>query len=170
MSDWIQTYSGNAFYPTDPKPEDVRIEDIAHALSLICRYTGHVKEFYSVAQHSVIASMYCKDKMWALMHDAAEAYLADIARPIKHEMKKFVECENKLMDVIAVKFGLSLPMPEEVHVIDRILLATEKRDLMSPSKLIWSAIDGVEPLDKSIIPWTPERAEAEFMERFNELS
>src|SRR5579885_2784587 len=83
--DWIQTYCGVAFYPLDPRPEEILIEDIAHALSMLCRFTGHVKRFYSVAQHCVYVSHRCdpKDALWGLLHDAAEAYLNDISRPVK---------------------------------------------------------------------------------------
>ena len=83
--DWIQTFTGRAFYVLDPRPEDVDIEDIAHALSMQCRFAGHCREFYSVAQHSVTASWLVppEDALWGLLHDAAEAYVVDLPRPIK---------------------------------------------------------------------------------------
>src|SRR5271165_7548492 len=83
--DWIQTYTGRVMYPLDPRPEEINIIDIAHALSNLCRFTGHVRTFYSVAEHSVRVSQHCdpKDALWGLLHDASEAYLADMSRPMK---------------------------------------------------------------------------------------
>jgi uncharacterized protein len=83
--DWIQTYTGKQFWPLSPLPEDIVIEDIAHALSMQCRFGGHVRTFYSVAQHSVHVSLLVEPQyaLWGLLHDAAEAYLVDLPRPIK---------------------------------------------------------------------------------------
>lgn len=85
---WIQTFTGKQFWPLAPKASDVCIEDIAHALSLKCRFGGHVKKFYSVAEHCVRVMKILKpaDQLWGLMHDAAEAYLPDIAAPIKRSV------------------------------------------------------------------------------------
>src|SRR4051812_6540197 len=85
--DWMQTISGKAFFPLDPRPADVDIQDIAHALAFQCRFGGHVKEFYSVAEHSVRVSLICahEDAKWGLLHDATEAYLSDIVRPVKRD-------------------------------------------------------------------------------------
>jgi hypothetical protein len=96
VGDWIQTYSGRQFWPLDPRVEDVHLEDIAHALSNVCRYTGHVREFYSVAEHSVHVSWSCEpeDALWGLLHDASEAYLADMARPVKQNMPVYVAAER----------------------------------------------------------------------------
>ena len=85
VGDWIQTMSGVIFYPLDPRPEEIRIEDIAHALSHQCRFAGHCREFYSVAEHSVRVSRELPQEfmLWGLLHDASEAYLVDLPRPIK---------------------------------------------------------------------------------------
>lgn len=85
-SDWMQTYTGRVFWPLEPRPEDVDIVDIAHALANLCRYGGHSKVFYSVAHHSVLVSQIVPpaDALWGLMHDSAEAYVIDLIRPIKH--------------------------------------------------------------------------------------
>jgi len=83
IGDWIQTYTGKRFWPLDPRPEDVDILDIAHSLSLLCRFTGHTSSFYSVSQHSILVAQEVPKRLrlWALFHDAAEAYIGDIARP-----------------------------------------------------------------------------------------
>lgn len=89
--DWIQTYTGRQFWPLDPKPEEVCIEDIAHALSQQCRYAGHTIRFYSVAQHSVEIALRVPRAaaLWGLLHDAAEAYLVDLPRPVKYLMPAY---------------------------------------------------------------------------------
>ena len=91
-SDWIHTFTGRHFYPLNPNADDVDIEDIAHALANTCRFNGHVSTFYSVAQHCVLASQYCEsDPLWALMHDAAEAYLPDVAAPVKKVINRIAD-------------------------------------------------------------------------------
>jgi 5'-deoxynucleotidase YfbR-like HD superfamily hydrolase len=104
---WIQTYSGIKMHPLSPTEEEISIEDIAHALSNLCRFTGHCNKFYSVAQHSVLVSVYSPRDyaMWGLLHDASEAYLNDIARPIKisDEYNTYRKIEENLMKVIAKK-------------------------------------------------------------------
>jgi 5'-deoxynucleotidase YfbR-like HD superfamily hydrolase len=83
---WIQTYQGGCFEPFNPHPDQIHIRDIAHALALTCRFTGHCLDFYSVAQHSVMVSQIVSHKhaLAGLLHDASEAYLTDVASPIKH--------------------------------------------------------------------------------------
>lgn len=135
---WIQTYTGQKFYPLNPKPENIFIEDIAHSLSLQCRFTGHVKNFYSVGFHSILVSEYCSEenRLWGLLHDASEAYLSDLARPIKrysHLGAVYKEVEDRLMEVICEKFELPKDMPAEVHEVDTRMLMTEKRDLLLTS-------------------------------------
>ncbi len=167
---WIQTYTSRQVWPLNPVPEDICIEDIAHALSNLCRYTGHTRWPYSVAQHSVLAADHCPDAArWALMHDAAEAYLADVARPVKRFLGGYKEAEERLERVIAERFGLEWPMPECVKVIDIRLLATERRDLMSRPPIPWVSTRDVEPLPDRIHPWPPSVAESRFLERFREL-
>lgn len=173
MSDkaWIQTFSGKAFHPLDPKVEDICIEDIAHALSQICRFTGNCRKFYSVAQHSNYVSQLVapENAMWGLLHDASEAYIADVSHPVKHtaEMANYRAIEKGLMFHICKKFGLSLNEPKDVSKADQILLFTEKRDLMGPSPRPWR--DGPAPMAEKIIPWGPEQAEAAFLARYKAL-
>lgn len=172
-TNWIQTYTGKQFWTTDPRPEDVCIEDVAHALSLKCRFTGHCKSFYSVAQHSLLVSLHCEsDPKWGLMHDAAEAYLPDVARPVKSEIVGFVELEERLLSVIAERFGLRMPIPESVHQTDLTILATEKRDLMKSTDYEWESIKGVDPLPADLYrirPYSDTAARYEFYKRYREL-
>lgn len=146
--DFIYTYTGVKFYPLDPRPEDINIEDIAHALSNICRFTGHCKEFYSVAQHSILASELAtpENKMWALLHDASEAYLCDVPRPLKYleGFESFYrEAEGELMYAVAERFDLGWPMPDEIHDLDVTMLVTEQRDLMPQSGEPWYPVQAV---------------------------
>lgn len=132
--DWIQTFTGRKFWPLDPQPGDICIEDIAHALALTCRYNGHCRVFYSVAQHSLMMSQadLPGDPRWRLMHDAAEAYISDVPRPVKPHLAGFRDYENKILSVIRDKFRLPEYPKQEIHESDMRLLATEKRDLLKP--------------------------------------
>lgn len=170
-SNWIQTYTGRAFWPLNPKADDICIEDIAHALSMKCRYTGHTNHFYSVAQHSVIASTIvpAEDAKWALLHDATEAYLPDVARPVKRLLVGFRDIEDRLAECIAYKFGLQWPMPESIKQADLILLATERRELMNDPPFRWTSTENVQPLRSRIFPAKPVVAEEEFLIRYRNL-
>jgi uncharacterized protein len=164
--DWIQTYTGVQFWPLDPQPEEIRIEDIAHALSMQCRFGGHCRVFYSVAEHSVRVSreLPAHLKSWGLLHDAAEAYLVDLPRPLKRSCEMGVlysQIEDRLMAVICERFGLTPNPPIEIKRIDTVLLMTEKRDLMS---WFWfMAEDTEEPLTEPIDPWEAGEAESRFL-------
>ncbi|MEI8195433.1 MAG: phosphohydrolase [Phycisphaerae bacterium] len=174
---WIQTYTGKKFFPLDPQAADVDIRDIAHALALKCRFCGHCRVFYSIAEHCVRVSRALPDHlaMAGLLHDAAEAYLADMGRPVKHAMyvhqagqiESFTAAEDRLLEVIT--HALHLP-PIDYEVIaeaDTILLATEARDLMAPPPEAWEL--GVAPLAQKIEPLGAAEAEAAFLERYAEL-
>jgi uncharacterized protein len=175
---YIQTLSGRRVNPFDAAPEDIDPADIAQALSNLCRFGGHSRAFYSVAQHSVIVSDRLAEAgaapaavMAALLHDAAEAYLGDLPHPLKHRSElgaRFREAEKRLEAVIARRFDL----PEaaaEIKPIDRALLATERR-IFSRVAWDWPELDGVEALDLAIEPWEPGRAAREFLERYERLS
>ena len=113
--DWTQTFAGIQFYPFDPRPDEVKIKDIAHALSMICHFNGHTREFFSVAQHSLMVSylLPAEHKLWGLMHDSAEAYIGDMIRPIKthSDMFSFALIEGRLLD----NWTARLPPPMEDH-------------------------------------------------------
>lgn len=166
---WIRTFTGRRFWPLDPRTADVSLDDIAHALSLICRFTGHVRSFYSVAEHSVRVSWACdpEDALWGLLHDASEAYLCDIARPVKHQpaMVAYRQAEADVQLAIAAYFGLDPVEPPSVKIADSAVLGAELRDLMEGAD--WTefhALPGV------IVPWSPAEAKAAFLARFAELT
>jgi hypothetical protein len=167
---WIQTYSGRQFDPRSPAPADFAIEDIAHALSHLCRFNGHCRVFYSVAEHSVRVSMECprEHALWGLLHDMGEAYVGDLPRPIKASVPEHTNFESSLLQVAAQGFGLSWPIPEAVHRADDRLLATEARDLMAPPPQSWGLT--AEPLAEEISPWSPALAKQNFLARFHELT
>lgn len=169
---WIQTYTGKHFYPLAPTPDMVDIEDIAHALANVCRFAGHTREFYSVAQHACMVSELVppEDALAGLLHDAAEAYIADITRPLKPHLLNYAAIEKGIEAVIAASFGLAYPWPATVKSADMVALATERRDLMRLDSTPWSCLDGIEPLPRTIRPWTPARAKIEFLGCFTDLS
>jgi uncharacterized protein len=166
---WIQTYSGKSFDPEDPRPEDFDLRDIAHALSLQCRFNGHCRVFYSVAEHSVRVSRICSPDhaLWGLLHDMAEAYVGDLPRPIKVTLLEFQRHEARVLQAACVAFHLDWPMPPSVKRADDILLATEARDLMAPPPKSWRLSE--KPLSEVITPLTSLEAEAGFLRRYAEL-
>lgn len=172
--DWMQTFTGRQFWPLDPRSEEVSIVDISHSLAHQCRYAGHCRSFYSVAQHSVIVSHACnaEDALWGLLHDAAEAYLVDLPRPIKRFSDlgtHYKAMEMKLMRVICEHFKLPVVEPESVGKADNVVLVTEMRDLMAKPPVAWKESWGSEPLPTAIYPLSPEVAKRQFLDRFEEL-
>ena len=189
--EWMQTISGRRVYPARLRVEDIDIEDIAHALSGMCRFAGHCKHFYGVAQHSVLVAEYVmarkrplNEARWALLHDASEAYLGDITWPLKRHpaMRGYRDLERDAMSVIATCFGLEGPEPPIVKEADLAILATEKRDLLNagPShddKAVrevaavrkthddWHC-DHVEPNVDRIVPMYPPEARGAFLDLF----
>jgi hypothetical protein len=128
----IRTYTGKMFNVFEPDPDLICIEDIAHALSNLCRFGGHTRLFYSVAQHSIRVANEVSpaNKMAALLHDASEAYMLDITRPIKYFIPKYREYEMNLMLTIAEVFDFEYPLKNEIILADNLLLDVEWNDLM----------------------------------------
>jgi len=166
---WTTTFTGKKFHYLDPQPDEIDIEDIAHALSLTCRYGGHCKMFYSVGEHSIrVAEIVPEElKLQALLHDAAEAYLTDLPRPIKHDIPEFMEIENRIQGIISMKFNILYPrcFHEPIKQADNILLATEARDLVNFMN-DWAALP--EPLTDMILPMSMFAVEMLFLTRFAE--
>ncbi len=132
---WILTHSGKHFDFLDPQPDQVCIGDIAHALSRICRFTGHTSRFYSVAEHSFYCSKLVDDvelKLEALLHDAHEAYINDISSPLKKLLPDYQLIEKRVDAVIRDKFGLPARMSIEVQQVDLLMLGNEMAELMPP--------------------------------------
>lgn len=168
---WIQTYTGKQFWPLDPKPEDICIEDIAHALSMCCRFSGHVERFYSVAEHSVLVSQNvpAEHRLTALLHDAAEAYLADIASPIKLHLPDYKAIERKVDHAVAARFDLSYPWPSEVKEADTRILHDERAQLMGDPPADDWGID-LEPLGVRVVGHSPAAAKWLFLNEYERLA
>jgi len=185
-AEWFQTHTGRRFFPMAPEVRDVELADIAHALARICRFGGHTRGFYSVAQHSVLVSQVVEQECFAaqssvmtrslltdpprwkqvalqgLFHDAAEAYLGDMIRPLKVAMPDYKSAELALERVIAQRFGLVFPFDPLVKHADDILLATERRDLLAHERE-WTF--KYPPMTERIVEQSIERAEASFLAR-----
>lgn len=173
-SNWMQTHSGKKFYPFDPKPDQICIQDISHALGMNCRFNGHVKKFYSVAEHSVLASYMVpeEDALWALLHDAAEAYISDPPKPFKDGISEHIDPhERRILEVIAEKYGLEMPYPESVKKADWKMIIAERVEVLSDQSLLWDTVDSFEGTvpEISFNFWFPERAALMFLKRFSEL-
>jgi hypothetical protein len=173
---YLQTYKNNKFYPLDPRVEEVDIEDIAHSLSLMCRWAGHVRDFYSVAQHAVLGS-YQVPPEYAfefLNHDDSEAYCVDIPRPLKYAkgMEGYLIIEESVDATIRLALGLPIEMAPAVKEADNRMLLTEQRDLRNDPKLLKEMSDrlGLQPYDFRISPWPPVMAEQNFLMRFRQLN
>jgi hypothetical protein len=180
QGDWLQTHTGRKFYPLDPQPDDIDIIDIAHALSNICRFTGHCKTHYNVAQHSVLVSANVSDRaaLYGLLHDAAEAYIGDISRPMKKCIQiscgyGLKEIEQRIVECICKKYLVirDASIEAEVKMADDLLLVTEARDLMSPLADGWRhhPANGYQVLPDKISPWTPNQSYYEFLQTFDRI-
>lgn len=168
----ILTKSGHYFDFINPAGSRFDISDIAHGLSNVCRFGGQSKEFYSVAQHSVAASYLVPDcdRFAALMHDAAEAFIGDIPKPLKELLPDYKVIEKRVESAVFERFNLRNPLPPSVKHADLIMLATEQRDLMPPHDDEWALVRGISPLKTTIKPVSPAEAYRLFMARFEELA
>lgn len=169
---YISTFLGNRFYPTEGRIDDIHIEDIAHGLAYQCRFNGQTNQFYSVAQHSLMVAELVPPayRRAALLHDAAEAYLGDMVKPLKVLLPAFSEIEDKVTHLIAQHFELDFSDYAPIKAADLQALATEKRDLMPHSVEPWSYLKGFEPLPNMIRPLTPNDAKQLFLETWQKLS
>lgn len=168
---WFLTYTGKRVFPGDPRPEDFCIEDVAHGLSLMCRFGGQCRTFYSVAQHSVLVSQICTEAPFeGLMHDADEGVgMLDCIRPLKILLPDYQKIQSNFMAAICKKFRLPTKFHEQVKWADNVLLMTERRDLICVHEESWDPENKYPPLKQRIIPWSHKKAEREFLKRFKEL-
>ena len=165
----MQTYTGKLLDLAHFREDDVRLPDISHALAIINRFTGHSRCPYSVAQHSVMVSKIIEPEhaRWGLLHDASEAYLGDVATPLKNMLPEYRALEEHIQRTIARRFGLVWPMPVEVKRADVRALMAEKRDLLTVDH-DWG-ID-VEPMAGPILPYCWQQAKQLFEERYKEIA
>jgi hypothetical protein len=171
--DWIQVSSGDIFYPLDPHPEEVTIHDIAHALSMKCRYGGHCLKFYSVAEHSVYVSQFVPQEhaLWGLLHDAAEAYTADVPRPLKKNLTEWAAIEERVQNAVCDRFGLDRKQPDSVKLVDTQILLKEKAALLARCTRPWDTSYIIpSEFEVTIQALSPEDAKQFFLDRYFELA
>lgn len=176
FGNWLQTYRGGKFWPMDPRAAELDIQDIAHALSMLCRYAGHCVRFYSVAEHSVLVARWLRDVYGAdqrtvlcgLLHDATEAYLADVPRPVKPFLPGYKDAEDRLWHEIARWSGLPAEMPAAVHEADNRILNDEHAQNMTTCVDAWGYSG--EPLGITLQFWSPAEAEAAFLDMFVDVA
>lgn len=164
--DYVCTFLGNRFYPLEPRIDQIDIEDIAHGLAYQCRFNGQTTRFYSVAQHSLMVATLVPPRLRlpALLHDAAEAYLGDMVKPLKRLFPEFSRLESGVLDLIGQRFSVDLRPQPAIEKADLVALATEKRDLMPHSTEKWTSLTGINPLPEAIDPWPPEEAKQRYMD------
>lgn len=186
---WMQTFTGKAFRPWTADVDDIEAEDIARSLSMTCRYNGHVRRFYSVAEHGVLmaehflALPYADDAdrgrnrhlaLWALLHDAAEAYIGDMVRPLKVTavMEAYRDLDDKLTALIALRFGAEgTTIPPEVRAADNRILLDEREALLGAPAEPWHQdTQQVQPLGVIIRGTSPRYAESRYLDLLHELS
>jgi hypothetical protein len=164
--------NGDFFDFKEPRNHEYDIRTIAHALSNLCRYTGHSKRFYSVAEHCVLVSNLIEPKyaLEGLLHDASEAFCGDVASPLKKLIPQYAKIEEGVQEALAAYFGLRYPFPPEVHHADKIAYVTERTSISDTGKdTLW--FTDLVPSDRFPIKGlTPNQAKAAFLERYEELT
>lgn len=175
--DWMQVFTGGRFWPLDPRPDEIHIEDVAHALAQVCRYQGHTSRFYSVAEHSLLMAGAAAERglgpeqqLQALMHDAAEAYICDVVRPVKLHITGYQDAEARVEEVIRRRFGLlAAGKTPEVDELDRLILFDESTALLRQWAAGGWAYMWAPGLGVDVVGLAPGAAEAAFLETFHRL-
>lgn len=174
MANYITTFTGQKFYfdvPTPVMAEQIFIEDIAHSLSMLCRFTGHARRFYSVAEHSLLLSQQVPLDLalCGLLHDATEAYCNDLAKPLKRQLPDYNALEDRVWAAVAFRFELPVVMPELIKMADMAMLKYEVPRLMPHGTLEDLDLPG-QPANLFGLPfYSSETAERIFIRRFQEL-
>ena len=187
---WFQTFTGKIFYTLDPREEEIDIRDIAHPLSLSCRFQGHCYYFYSIGEHCIRTKMIAMALLmkkgadtleinpaevafWSLFHDAAESYIGNMNAPLKADMKQYKEIEEGLLTVIGKKYGFHYPMSKQVaeivHKADKIMLATELRDILAKAPQPWDN-DEQPSEDMVIVPYSSQEVERIFLGEYYNIT
>jgi uncharacterized protein len=178
---WILTRSGRKFDLGNPTADMVEPSDIAHSLSMQCRFNGHTSSFYSVAQHCYLVAdlVPAEHQLHALLHDATEAYVGDLVRPLKEGMYLYygsigaacvyAATEERVWQAICQRFDLDPILPASVKHADLVALATEKRDLMPEHPEPWPCLAGITPAPDQIHSWAPAMAAIHYQARLLQL-
>lgn len=165
----IQTFVGEMFDVFNPDPALIHVKDISHALSMICRYGGHSREFYSVAEHCVLMSKHFESQgdknlaRCALLHDASEAYMGDVVRPLKMQLPLYRNVEDTLHAHIFHRFGLEPHLPPKIKEADLRITVDEREVVMMPR--VWS-YDPLDPLGVEVQCWTHDQAEQAWLDSY----
>ena len=177
---WIQSYGGHKINPFQIDPTQVDIKDIAHALSMLCRYNGHIHTFYSVAQHSChVGQMIYRDTKdtrlayIGLLHDMQEAYIVDFCRPLKKAFQNYMELEAKVALEMYQVFGVEQAEYEVTASIvkkyDNIALVTEAIQLLNtPPINNWVQAYPVKAEEAPLVPLSPKEARSLFLQLFSQ--
>ncbi len=177
---WLQTSSGRRVHLPTPSVDEVDIKDIAAALSKQCRFNGHCDDFYSVAQHCVMGVLMARHLGMSLqiqreflLHDATEAYLGDVIRPVKRELPLYQEMEQTFWGVISKKFGLPEVHSSEVHDLDNYMLVWEKETFL-PRSEVWGGLPDISSFEfeenlGSLRSWAWQDAQGEYLLMYEEL-
>lgn len=175
MKDWISTYTGRRVFPLNMKQEDLCIEDIVHALANKCRYTGHCNVFYSVAQHCVLMSEFDLPgpPIWRLLHDAAEAYLPDVAHPIKHCFPNLIAAENHILELVQKAFQITVSfdsVSSDIKIADKAMMVWEGKNIMPIDVEANWGFEFTPNLSQYIFSaWRPEIAKSRFKQAVQKL-
>jgi len=162
--------SGAEFDFVNPENSEFTIEDIAHGLANTCRYSGQCRRFYSVAEHCLHVSDLAKEHAFAaLMHDASEAFVGDVTRPLKQLLPEYKRIEAEVEKAIFERFNIAYPMPTAVKSADLRVLAAEQLQIMPKGTARWAVDAGIEPAIISVSYLNPPAAKERFLSRFNEL-
>lgn len=168
----ISTLSGRFFDLLKPEDYDYCIEEIGEALSNICRYTGHVKKFYSVAEHSVLVSHIVPERLAlaGLLHDSSEAFVGDVSSPLKKLLPEYRVIEENIQQAIAKHYGFEYPFPEEVHEADKRMYWRERIDVApGPRDRLWHQ-DLAATRKVQASGMTPTMAKRYFLSRYKEIT
>jgi hypothetical protein len=166
----IMLQSGAWFDFGAPASSDFTIEDIAHGLANICRYAGQCRKFYSVAEHSLLVSETAiGSELEALLHDAAEAFMGDVTRPLKQLLPEYKKIENDVEDAILMRFGLTIPLPLGVKDADLRVLAAEQSQIMPQGTDDWVREQNVVPAPVIVRHLEPVQAKRVFLDRYERL-
>lgn len=166
----IMLRSGAWFDFLDPESSPFDIDDIAYGLSNTCRYAGQCCAFYSVAEHSLLVSETARGHEYSgLMHDAAEAFIGDVTRPLKQLLPEFKRIEAVVEAAIFRRFDVPMPTPKEIKEADLRVLAAEQAQIMPPETSLWVRDEGITPAPITVRHLSPEMARTAFLDRYHSL-